>query len=311
MVAIHAAVQRRGPGHFLQQSPLLYRTRLALARLTRSRRRGETAYSPPLQLRVKQKCATLTRVRYKSFFTIRGKTLTNASLYQTIVGLPLLAPRSQVRESMRRSFSFPPVLRGAKGGSGTTAVVSRIMKSALVLRDQPGVSNYASHDCPIHALHTGDRGRFHGRSRGVLRRTTLRCAAVAVCPDCRRDAQVETIVKAIDKDLADESDYTPDHQNRIFLNAHTLIVLGRTLADHDEDHAMKQFAPGLIAEAAVLADSVEDYAQARQALAAVKSALEQPAGVAADADLAPDLEALMKQVPIVNNSLPRRDGKAV
>ena len=156
------------------------------------------------------------------------------------------------------------------------------------------------------------RFRLYAVAIGVVSMAAAGATSVAQPSDARPSqyapiadvsAQVETIVKAIDKDLADESDYTPDHQNRIFLNAHTLIVLGRTLANHDEEHAMKQFAPGLIAQAAVLADSVEDYAQARQALAAVKGALEQAAGEGADADLAPDLQALMKQVPIVNNSL--------
>lgn len=118
--------------------------------------------------------------------------------------------------------------------------------------------------------------------------------------------QVDTIVKAVEKDLADETDYTEDHQNRIFLNAHTLIALGRTLANHDENHPRKAAAAGLIATAAALADAVEDYSEAKQSLTNIQKSLAQPAGEAADSDdIVPDLQALMKQVPIVNNSLRR------
>ena len=47
----------------------------------------------------------------KSRFPLRGITLTNASLHQSIVGLPLLAP--SYAEGMKRIVACPPpVLRG-------------------------------------------------------------------------------------------------------------------------------------------------------------------------------------------------------
>ena len=73
----------------------------------------------------------------KSRFTIRGKTLTNASLHQSIVGLPPLAPPEyrggmsgasppEYRGGMKRIVAclLPLYSGGARGGSWTTAVVS-------------------------------------------------------------------------------------------------------------------------------------------------------------------------------------------
>ena len=61
----------------------------------------------------------------KSRFTIRVKTLTNASLHKSIVGLPPLAPPEYRGGGHATILFIPPLYSGgARGGSWTTAVVS-------------------------------------------------------------------------------------------------------------------------------------------------------------------------------------------
>ena len=80
-------------------------------------------------------------------------------------------------------------------------------------------------------------------------------------------------VKDLAADLANEVDYDPDRRNRVSLNANTLIVLGQTLAMHDEENDFKKAAPAIIQSASSLADEVEDYAGAKAALEAVEQAV--------------------------------------
>ena len=52
----------------------------------------------------------------KSRFTIRGKTLTNASLHKSIVGLPPLAPPEYRGEGDATILFMPPLYSGGLGG---------------------------------------------------------------------------------------------------------------------------------------------------------------------------------------------------
>ncbi len=117
--------------------------------------------------------------------------------------------------------------------------------------------------------------------------------------------QVTRYLRAIDEDLASGSDYDADHKNRILLNANTLIVLGRTIAQHDESNDIKLAAPALIESASALAGSYDDYDSAVKAAGGLKEAVKKKSGGQIDESIAPSLSALMKQVPIVNNDLRR------
>jgi hypothetical protein len=117
--------------------------------------------------------------------------------------------------------------------------------------------------------------------------------------------QVTRFLHAIDEDLASGPDYDADRKNRIVLNANTLIVLGRTIAQHDESNDIKLAAPALIESASALAESYNDYDAAVKAAIGLKGAMEKKAGGQINESIAPSLAALMKQVPIVNNDLRR------
>lgn len=117
--------------------------------------------------------------------------------------------------------------------------------------------------------------------------------------------QVTRFLHAIDEDLASGPDYDADRKNRIVLNANTLIVLGRTIAQHDESNDIKLAVPALIESAHALAESYNDYDAAVKAAKGLKEAVEKKAGGQINESIAPSLAALMKQVPIVNNDLRR------
>ena len=81
----------------------------------------------------------------ESRFTIHGKTLTNASLHKSIVGLPPLAP-PEYRGGMKRivagspcTQALPPCTQGGLGGvRGPPRSFPRIMKSHLVCAERLG-----------------------------------------------------------------------------------------------------------------------------------------------------------------------------
>jgi hypothetical protein len=118
-------------------------------------------------------------------------------------------------------------------------------------------------------------------------------------------AQVEEFIEEIAEDLEDPDDYTEDHKSRIVLNSSTLIVLGQTIGMHDAEHPLKQAAPRLIEAATELSENADDFAAAGGSLAAIRESLTSTSGGDVDWEPAADLGALMRQVPIVNNSLRR------
>jgi hypothetical protein len=117
--------------------------------------------------------------------------------------------------------------------------------------------------------------------------------------------QIESFVEELEDDLEEEAEYTESHRNRVELNASTLVVLGQTLGMHNEDDPLKASASQLIEASLDLFDNADDFAAARESLADVKAALTSQAGGEVDWEPLADLPSLMKQVPIVNNSLRR------
>ena len=119
-------------------------------------------------------------------------------------------------------------------------------------------------------------------------------------------AQVDYFLGRMEKDLQDQSQYGKDQQERIERDASTLAAIALVMGMHDQQNDLKRAASNLIEASNALAGSAEDYQQAKEALAKVKQTLaaaEQSEPV--NWEPAADLVQLMKQVPIVNNSLRR------
>jgi len=119
-------------------------------------------------------------------------------------------------------------------------------------------------------------------------------------------AQFELFLERVETDLSDKANYGKDQKGRVIKNGATLIVLAQALGTHDKENKLKAKAAALVAAAQKLAAGAGDYDKANAALDELKKAL------AAKGDGKPvkwtavaDLQTLMEQVPIVNNSLRR------
>jgi cytochrome c556 len=119
-------------------------------------------------------------------------------------------------------------------------------------------------------------------------------------------AQVDYYLGRLGESLSDGKDYDEAKQSRVSKDANTLSVLALVLAMHDAEP--KYRGGELITAARHLAESSDHYEPAAQALAEVKKAAggsQAPPPTAVQWGKVASLEALMKQVPIVNNSLKR------
>lgn len=117
-------------------------------------------------------------------------------------------------------------------------------------------------------------------------------------------AQVNFYLEKLGGDLEDDSAYGDEQQANVLKDANTLVVLGTALGLHDEQHDLKAGAATLTAAARELAKNVKDHAQASKALKNAQAAVEATSGEGKTSwDDTADLAQLMKQVPIVNNSL--------
>jgi hypothetical protein len=117
--------------------------------------------------------------------------------------------------------------------------------------------------------------------------------------------QAEYYIGRLSEALLNEKEFDKDMQKRAKNDAHTLAVIALVLARHDEPNKLQaaKFLPAV----RQLAEVAGDYAPAVAALAAVKQVAADggtPASDVAWQTVAP-LDALMRQVPIVNNSLRR------
>lgn len=117
-------------------------------------------------------------------------------------------------------------------------------------------------------------------------------------------AQVNFFMERINTDLEDASAYEDEQKSRVVKDANTVAALAAVLATHDEKHDLSAGASALVKAAKEIANNSADHAKASAALKQAQAAMEaktggdkiSPAG-------AGDLGQLMKQVPIVNNSL--------
>lgn len=129
-------------------------------------------------------------------------------------------------------------------------------------------------------------------------------------------AQLDKFMKSLDSDLADPDKYGDDQQGRVGKDANTVAALALILGKHDKKNKYQATAPAVITAARQLGDNADDYKTARAELDSLKKALAAADAAAADAAAAPDADTLtwepvadivqlMKQVPVVNNSLRR------
>ncbi len=129
--------------------------------------------------------------------------------------------------------------------------------------------------------------------------------SLAVCALADLTGQVDYYLGRLGEALADGKDYDDAKQSRVSKDANTLAVLALALSMHDTENKFRGDA--LIKAAQQLAESSSSFEPAALALAEVKQAAAgggQPPAEAKWGKVA-SLDALMKQVPIVNNGLKR------
>jgi hypothetical protein len=117
--------------------------------------------------------------------------------------------------------------------------------------------------------------------------------------------QIHSYLDSLTKDLASD-DYGADQKGRVQKDAATVSVLALMLGRHDQDNPHKKAAQAVIDAANRLSSEAADQTRAKGMLASLKKAVESPS-VGEEVAWKPsaDLAQLMKQVPIVNNSLRR------
>jgi hypothetical protein len=129
--------------------------------------------------------------------------------------------------------------------------------------------------------------------------------ASSYAPAADLAAQVDFYLNRLSESLANQAEYDGAKQSRVHKDASTVAALVLVLGRHDEPNKYQSAAASMIQAAQALVEGGEDFGKARSALDALNQAAASGKGDApAWADVAP-LGALMKQVPIVNNSLRR------
>jgi len=119
-------------------------------------------------------------------------------------------------------------------------------------------------------------------------------------------SQLDEYLARLGRDLVSEAEYQADQRERVAREASTVVVLVQVLAVHDEQNRLQKAALPIIRAAANLADAAEDYAAAKQAYDQLRAAIDSPEpSELPNWKPVADLQLLMLQVPIVNNSLRR------
>lgn len=122
-------------------------------------------------------------------------------------------------------------------------------------------------------------------------------------------SQIDYFLGRLSTDLADEKEYGVEQQGRVSKDACTIAALAMVLGKHDEENPVMGKAGPVVAGANQLAKKSSDYAEAKAELDRLKKVLADNGGVQAVQVIAwgpaGDLAELMKQVPVVNNSLRR------
>ncbi len=118
--------------------------------------------------------------------------------------------------------------------------------------------------------------------------------------------QIDDLIGKIESDLEDKEEFGKDQKERIELNASALASVALVLGKHDEKNEYQKVAPELVSTANKLVYASRDFDRATAALAAVKESLKS-SGDASELKwkVVGDTAALMRQVPVVNNSLRR------
>lgn len=118
--------------------------------------------------------------------------------------------------------------------------------------------------------------------------------------------QAEALMKRLGDDLANEAEYGEDQKGRVAKDSNTLVVIAQVLGMHDEQHAWRAAAASVMEAAHQLASSSDEYAKAKAAYDQLAAATK-ATGEAKQVGTEPvaEIGQLMKQVPIVNNTLRR------
>jgi hypothetical protein len=123
-------------------------------------------------------------------------------------------------------------------------------------------------------------------------------------PAANLTAQVHFFVERAEDALADKASYGLAKKKLLEKSASSLAVLGLVLGMHDEDHAMKSSARGMVDASRRLAAAKDDYEAATAALADVKKAVGgTETGKIERWEQVAEMPVLMKQVPFVHNRL--------
>ncbi len=118
--------------------------------------------------------------------------------------------------------------------------------------------------------------------------------------------QINEFMEQIEKDLADESAYGEDQQDRIAKTGNTLAVIALVLANHDDEVSLRAPSEKLIEASLKLAESAGNYGSAKAAFAEVQAVLRTSADRKPLAwESVADISELMLHVPILNTTLRR------
>ena len=117
--------------------------------------------------------------------------------------------------------------------------------------------------------------------------------------------QLDYFTTQIKKDLEDPADYSEDRHGRVEKNASTLAVLALVLANHDEDSPSKPGAAEMLKAAQLLAENAGKHEPATRLFESFQQARSAKSEDSVSWEPVADLSVLMKQIPIVNNSLRR------
>jgi hypothetical protein len=120
-------------------------------------------------------------------------------------------------------------------------------------------------------------------------------------------AQVDFYVGRLQESLANRAEYDETKQSRVNKDANTLAVLALALGMHDEPNPIKGTSADLIRASRALEKSHAEYEAAVKALADVKKAVASGGQNAVQMkwEKVAQLDALMKQVPLVHAALKR------
>ncbi len=119
-------------------------------------------------------------------------------------------------------------------------------------------------------------------------------------------SQLEQYVEELEESVQSESEYA-DAKESMVRDADTALLIALALGMHDQPNQYKKAAPGLI-EAARGISAAESYQQAKAAVQSLKGAMNSngdPSKLSWQDAQAASLEALMKEVPLVNTKMKR------